>query len=111
MQIKELCKISHQIVKDKGWFDDRDLNSTDTRLAFCALAHSEISEAVECFRKNDLHIRIENGKPEGAVVELADAVISICNTCEALGLNLEEAIKVKTEYNSKRPYRHGGKLA
>lgn len=111
MHIKDLCKESHQIAIDKGWFDSRDLESTDTRLAFCALAHSEISEAVECIRHNDLHMRIENGKPEGAVVELADAVIRICDTCEALGLDLEGAIKIKTEYNAKRPYRHGGKLA
>lgn len=112
INIKDLCKSSHEIAISKGWFDNnRNVNSIDTQLSFCALMHSEISEAVECFRHNDLKMRIENGKPEGAVVELADAVIRICDTCEALGLDLEEAIRVKQEYNSSRPYRHGGKLA
>jgi len=39
MHIKDLCKESHQIAIDKGWFDSRNLESTDTRLAFCALRH------------------------------------------------------------------------
>jgi len=111
MDIKTLCKESHEIAIQKGWFVERNLDSTDTRLAFCALIHSEVSEAVECIRQNDMNLRIENGKPEGAVAELADVVIRVCDTCEALGLDLEEAIRVKQEYNRSRPYRHGGKLA
>jgi hypothetical protein len=46
-------------------------------------------------------------KPEGLVVELADAVIRCMDLCGALGLDLEEAIRAKHEYNLSRPYRHG----
>lgn len=48
-------------------------------------------------------------KPEGFIVELADAVIRIADLAGALGLDLEAAIRVKHVYNATRPQRHGGK--
>jgi NTP pyrophosphatase (non-canonical NTP hydrolase) len=80
-------------------------------LAKLALVHSEVSEAVECARCGLLEWYEEDGKPEGMVVELADAVIRIADLCEALGLDLESAIELKHEYNKTRSHRHGGKLA
>jgi len=96
-----------------------------------ALIHSEVSEALEELRRRRLEIyrkctadgtyhpyhsaicscykTKEKQKPEGLVVELADAVIRIMDLCEALGLPLEEALILKAEYNDKRPYMHGGK--
>lgn len=50
------------------------------------------------------------GKPEGLVVELADAVIRIADLCGAFGLDLAAAIEIKHAYNETRPHRHGGKL-
>ena len=48
-------------------------------------------------------------KPEGVAVELADCVIRILDYCGHAGIDIEEAIRIKHEYNKTRPYRHGGK--
>jgi hypothetical protein len=52
----------------------------------------------------------ETVKPEGELIELADAVIRIMDYCEAKGYNLQDAIRMKHEYNKTRKHRHGGKL-
>lgn len=51
----------------------------------------------------------QSKKPEGVAVELADCVIRILDYCGHAGIDLEEAIRIKHEYNKSRPYRHGGK--
>ena len=60
----------------------------------------EIPEA-PCTAKSD--------KPEGVAIELADAIIRILDYCAEAGIDIEEAIAIKHEYNKSRPYRHGGK--
>jgi hypothetical protein len=50
-----------------------------------------------------------NPKPEGIPIELADCIIRIFDYCGKEGINIEEAIRIKHEYNKTRPYRHGGK--
>lgn len=50
-------------------------------------------------------------KPEGIPIELADCIIRILDYCGKEGIDIEEAIKIKHEYNLTRPYRHGGKKA
>ncbi len=52
-----------------------------------------------------------NGKPEGYPIELADAVIRLFDHAYAVGIDLDEAIAVKMQYNETRSYRHGGKKA
>ena len=102
--IPELQKIAHRIAKDKGWYDD---NRTIGEV--CALVHSEISEALECYRRGQMDMVYENGKPEGFPVELADAVIRILDTCEHLNIDLNEVMYYKMLYNKTRSYRHGDK--
>lgn len=51
----------------------------------------------------------ERRKPEGVAVELADCMIRILDYCGHAGIDIEEAIRIKHEYNKTRPYRHGGK--
>lgn len=48
-----------------------------------------------------------NKKPEGAAVELADAVIRIADLCGHLGIDLDAVIEEKMAYNADRPYKHG----
>jgi NTP pyrophosphatase (non-canonical NTP hydrolase) len=73
------------------------------------LVVSELSEAVEEYRNRKPVYYVVNGKPEGIIVELADAVIRIADIAEILRFDLEDAILAKMDYNDKRPYRHGEK--
>jgi NTP pyrophosphatase (non-canonical NTP hydrolase) len=81
-------------------------------LAKLALVHSEVSEALEAARERQwLETFAPNGKPEGFVTELADAVIRIFHICAQLGLDIEGALKRKVDFNWTRSFRHGGKAA
>ena len=85
-----------------------------------ALIHSEVSEALEAVRDGEL-ATYEIGpdgtrydapaghKPEGLPVELADIVIRVADLAGAMGVDLEDAVIRKMQYNAGRPMRHGGK--
>jgi len=101
----------HMTAIDKGWHE-HDRLSEETVASWVALMHSELSEALEELRAHGvkgLTSRIENGKPEGFVTELADVVIRMMDACGALGLDLGRAIEEKAEFNDTREHRHGGK--
>lgn len=51
----------------------------------------------------------QSKKPEGIAVELADCIIRILDYCGKAGIDIEDIIQRKHEYNKTRPYRHGGK--
>jgi NTP pyrophosphatase (non-canonical NTP hydrolase) len=73
----------------------------------------EVAEAFEEYRNNKkpTEIYLNGNKPEGIPVEIADVVIRAMDTCEALGIDLESAMKRKHTYNASRGFRHGGKRA
>jgi NTP pyrophosphatase (non-canonical NTP hydrolase) len=66
-----------------------------------ALIHSEVSEALEALRSNDV-----NAIPN-MTEELADAIIRICDLAGEMGLPLSYTILQKTKKNIERPYKHG----
>lgn len=41
--------------------------------------------------------------------ELADVIIRVLDYCAHAGIDIENVLEVKHEYNKSRPYRHGGK--
>jgi NTP pyrophosphatase (non-canonical NTP hydrolase) len=115
----------HELAKSKGWYDGTTERSP---LEMHMLIVSEIAEATEEARKREMppiyQFPMEHGggpltipgdkwvayeKPEGELVELADAVIRIFDYCGARGWDLEQAIRLKHAYNQTRPHRHGGK--
>jgi NTP pyrophosphatase (non-canonical NTP hydrolase) len=121
---KKIQEIHHMAVQ-KGW-----PIQTRTPLEVHMLVVSEIAEATEEVRngtppiyqnympttENPTGIATpghedwnEGQKPEGELIELADAVIRIMDYCGQRGWDLGEAIEMKVKFNSTRPHRHGGK--
>lgn len=89
-----------------------DVGANDTVAAMVANLHGEVSELWEAYRKNRLHEPCD--KPielTCAEEELADIVIRVFDTAEQLGIDIQRAIEVKHQYNTTRPWRHGGKVA
>lgn len=131
MTINELVKDIHKNAVAHGWWEEER-----TFGEIIALCHSELSEALEEYRGKkplmyfeceshdkrthcpDPYDGCQHGenegckrrKPEGIAVELADCIIRIFDYCGHAGIDIEQAIKIKHEYNKTRPYKHGGKV-
>lgn len=85
------------------WMNPDGSDVRDNPLAFSnklCLIHSEISEAMEGDRKNKMDDHLPH-RP-AREVELADALIRICDLGGAYNLDLGGAVIEKMEYNAKR---------
>ncbi len=107
--INELTELCYNRAKQAGWHDNPREDGT-----MIALIHSEISEAMEGLRKDLMDDHLPHRKM--AEVELADAIIRICDFAGAKGYDLGGAIMEKLEYNLNRAdhkkenrYKEGGK--
>jgi NTP pyrophosphatase (non-canonical NTP hydrolase) len=111
-RIKTLQSAAYATAKENGFHpegeDGRDPVLIMSRLA---LIHSEVSEGTEAVRDGDIGLRITStGKPEGLASELADTVIRCFDLAQSIGIDLEDAVLLKMEYNKSRPLRHGRQL-
>lgn len=105
--INEVAKEIHENAVAHGWWDEKRGFPE-----VLALIHSEVSEALEEYRNGREATEIyfgDNGKPEGIPMELADVIIRVLDYCAYAGIDIENVLEVKHEYNKSRPYRHGGK--
>lgn len=109
--VQEWCHAAYKNSKDHGFHDNEENENMAEKLA---LIHSEISEALEEIRAGrgiDEVYFSDKGKPEGFLVELADAFIRICDIAGSRSnANFEEIVKMKHEYNKSRPHKHGKKF-
>lgn len=85
----------HETAVSKGWYEQPVAFTTHI-----ALAHSELSEALEADRKNHGRYKVAE--------ELADVLIRTLDMAAAHNLDLAGALIEKMEKNKSRSYRHGG---
>lgn len=111
MNIADLQSMVHSTALDKGWWDtDRSFGD------FIALCHSELSEALEEYRKGHLIGDVypdadgDPTKPGGIPIELADCIIRILDFCGYYSIDMQQILTEKAIYNQSRAYRHGDKV-
>ncbi len=107
----ELAKEVFANAASKGFHDDGPRE--DLILGKLMLIVTEIAEAAEEWRNGHLitDVYLKDGKPEGAPIELADALIRILDFCHSHHIDIDSAVRLKMEYNTTRPFMHGGKRA
>ena len=102
MTLADLASQIREINRQNGWnvFRSEEWEDTYKVPAILALIHSEVSEALEAFRRRD----IDNFREE-----MADIVIRVLDCAGALDPDFDRTVNDKLEKNKNRGYRHGGK--
>lgn len=104
-KINDLVDMCHGASVAAGWWNDKEGNSlTLNPMCFSnklCLVHSEISEAMEGDRKGLMDDKLPHRSM--AEVELADAMIRICDLAGAYNMDLGGAIIEKMAFNAIRP--------
>lgn len=100
--VETLVETIHKCQKDAGWWHDLNtgepiLRNVGEMLMLCV---SELAEAMEGHRKNLMDDKLPHRSM--LEVELADAIIRICDLAGGLGLDLPGALVEKMEYNKTR---------
>lgn len=93
--LQQLIQLVMEQAKEKGFgISPEEVNVPEK----IALIHSEVSEAYEAYRHNNLH-----GK-DGLSEELGDVIQRVLHLCGALDIDIEKAILTKLEYNKDRQW-------
>jgi len=110
--LDDWAELVHRTSREKGWYDE-----SRTVGDVIALMHSELSEALEEYRRGQpvkyVYFITDpdgNQKPEGVAVELVDCIIRILDTLAHYGVSAQHVMSLKAAYNTTRSHRHGGKV-
>ncbi len=105
LSLNELAERTYQTSVEHGWWEEEGYNFGEK----LALIHSEVSEALESWRGFEAPFYMHGDKPEGWGTELCDVIIRIFDLMRHEGLDIEQILLSKADFNDKRPYKHGGK--
>lgn len=97
--LKAVMKLSHETARSRGWYTDLATGEAKERNIgeVIALMHSELSEALEGWRKGKMDEHLP--KRKSIEVEFVDCIIRIADTARALGLDLAGAFVEKNRFN------------
>ena len=103
---KRVAEKVHQLAETQGFWGDKESRNVGEIIA---LAHSELSEALECFRTgNGADKNIKD--MTGAEVQLSDVLGILMDMEIGYGLDISGALAKKMEFNKTRGHMHGGKV-
>lgn len=94
-QINTVAGLCYGLAKEAGWHDNHREIGT-----MLALVHSEVSEALEGFRKDLMDDHLPHRKM--AEVELADIIIRVFDLAGACEFDIGGAVVEKLQYNTRR---------
>ena len=120
VHINELCKKCHLAAIDAGFWEEEDVVEIGNEKVISLkkiiprnvsellmLIVTELGEACEALRKNNIQEPNEKWRKDTFSDELADVAIRLFDLCGAKNIDLEWQIKKKMEYNLTRPKKHG----
>lgn len=100
--LDELATRIRDVNRANGWnvFKTEEWGNQYKIPGILALIHSEVSEALEAFRRDD---------GENFTEELADILIRVLDVAGGMTDQFQEVVEAKIQKNSKRGHRYGGK--
>lgn len=116
--IRRIQHLVYGIAKANGWHGK--LRPPAEALLLIVTEIAEVYEEIRDGREQGIQYEEaawHNGKqdlsdkPIGIDIELADIFIRLLDMAEEWHVDLAFAIHIKMQYNTTRPYRHGGKTA